>query len=105
MRIALRGLLVGYGLNRTGVAVHIEACAPYPSGHGRGWCASNGGVPLIIVHGVALAIFGGSAFCSGRALYREGAARTFAGYAIFVVSTISVVAFGALCLRALVFAR
>jgi hypothetical protein len=57
------------------------------------------------MHGVALAIFVGSAFVSGRALYRESAARTFTGYVIFVVSTVSVVCLGILWLRGLVVAR
>lgn len=63
------------------------------------------GVPLVIMHALALAIFfGGSAFCLAVPC-REGAARTFRGYVIFILRTISVICLGILWLRALVFGR
>jgi hypothetical protein len=105
MWIALRGLLAGYALILLGWLYALKLAPRILPDMGVGGVLLMVGLPLIIMHGVALAIFGGSAFCSGRALYRESAARTFAGYVIFVLSTISVVCLGILWLRALVFAR
>jgi hypothetical protein len=105
MRVALRGLVTGYGLIALAwlyalkIAPHIRPNISMVSG-----LVLVGG-PFVIVHGVALAIFGGSAVCSGRALYRETVARTVAGYVIFVVSAISAATLGILWLRGLVFAQ
>ena len=44
------------------------------------------GGPFIILHGVALAIFGGSAVRAGRALYADSVSRMFGGYLVFGLS-------------------
>ncbi len=105
MRIAVRGLLTRYGLIALAWLYALKIAPRILPDIGVGGVLVLVGGPFIIIHGVALAIFGGSLVCSGRALYHESAARTFAGYVVFIVSGVSVSGLGILWLYALVFPR
>ncbi len=105
MRVAFRGLLIAYSLIGTAWLFALQLAPRLLPDVGPLGVLFFVGGPFIILHGVALAIFGGSAVCAGRALYVDSVSRTFGGYLVFGLSLLSVVVVGIFWLRELVFAR
>ena len=97
MRTALRGLVVAYVIIAVAWFGALKI-APLFGDIGMGFAMFVVGVPVLLAHAIAFAIFCGSLVCSARALYCQTDSRTLAGYAVLLFSVISVGILPVICL-------
>jgi hypothetical protein len=97
MRTALRGLVLAYVIIAVAWFGALKV-APLFGDIGMGFALFVVGIPLLLAHAIAFAIFCGSLVCSARALYRQTDSRTVGGYAILLLSVVSVGILPAICL-------
>lgn len=98
MRVATRGLIVGYSLILIGW-LSVYTLFRLGPGLGKYVFAFFAGITITITHAVALSVFGGSVVCATRCLYAEHTSRTVAGYIVFGLSVLSVGVLGFLSAR------